>query len=137
MASGVAGRMHRNPIRIEKPHPGPEALSEVLAQLFVARGWGRRTERSALEDAVKKAIRETAGEAMGPLVIPGKLTKGTLELWVKGSAALSELSGFHQAGLLAALRAAHPTPEIKKLRFRNQAEVPPAGGKSPRKGPPK
>jgi len=128
--------MHRNPIRIEKPHPGPEALSEVLAQLFLARGWGRRTERSALEEAVKNGVRETAGEMMVPLVIPGKLTKGTLELWVKGSAALSELSGFHQAGLLAALRAAHPTPEIKKLKFRNQAEVPPPGGKGARKGKP-
>jgi len=116
--------LHRNPIRIEKPHPGPEALAEVLAQLFVARGWGKRTERSALEDAVKTAIKATAGETMLPLVSPGKLFKGTLELWVKGSAALSELSGFHQSALLTALQAAHPVPEIKKSALQESRRCP-------------
>lgn len=124
--------MHRHPIRIEKPHPGPEALAEVLAQLFVARGWGKRTERSALEDAVKTAVRATAGEPMLPLVSPGKLLKGTLELWVRGSAALAELSGFHQGALLEALRQAHPVPEIKKVRFKNLADAP-----APKRSPPK
>ena len=125
--------LHRNPIRIENPHPGPEALAVVLAQLFVARGWGKRTERSALEDAVKTAIKATAGETMLPLVSPGKLFKGTLELWVKGSAALSELSGFHQSALLTALQAAHPVPEIKKVRFKNLADAPAPKRAAPKK----
>ena len=123
--------MQRNPIRIEKPHPGPESLAEVLAQLFVARGWGRRTERSALEEAVRTAVAQTAGQPMLPLVSPGRLVKGTLELWVRGSAALAELSGFRQAALLQALRSVHPVPEIRKVRFKNLAEAPAA-----KKGPP-
>ena len=123
--------MQRNPIRIEKPHPGPETLAEVLAQLFVARGWGKRTERSLLEEAVKTAVAQTAGRAMVPLVSPGRLLKGTLELWVRGSAALAELSGFHQQALVRALRAAHPVPEIRKVRFKNLAEAPAAKKRPP------
>src|SRR6266849_2697736 len=43
-----------------KPKPegrsGPELLSEVLARLFTARGWGRRQDRLHLERAWAEAV---------------------------------------------------------------------------------
>ena len=139
MSAQTSAQLRRLGVRIDKPHPGPESLGDILAQLFVARGWGSRTERSALERAVSDAVRQVAGPALCSLVTPGKLTKGSLEVWVRGSAALAEFSGFHKAPLLAALRQAHPTPEIQRLRFRNLADAPPpraasgkgAAGKKP------
>ena len=55
---------------------GPENLADVLARLFTARGWGRRSERVRLEAAW--------AEAVGPEYLPetrvGGLRRGVLEV---------------------------------------------------------
>lgn len=99
--------------RIYKPTP-PVTLDAVLGPLFVARGWGRKTERSKLEDAW--------AEAVGPETMPQTrvlgLKRGTLEVEVKSSILMQELAQFRKRSLLTALRAKLLGQTITDIKFR-------------------
>ena len=94
--------------------PGPEALKEVLARLFTARGWGRRQSRLQLEKAWATAI--GAEEAQRTRVIGWR--RGTLEVEVSDGILLQELAQFHKRRLLEKLRSSLPGVTITDLRFR-------------------
>jgi len=105
-------------VRYDKPDPGPERLGELVARLFVARGWGEKRKRAALEEAWFKA----AGAVVGPAALvatrPGALRKTVLEIHVQGSVLMHELTQFHKRPLLAKLRELIPAEKIGELRFR-------------------
>lgn len=92
---------------------GPENLSDVLARLFAARGWGRKSERVRLEAAWAAA----AGDAAIHTRV-GAFRRGVLEVEVKGGALMQELAQFRKRTLLAALRQGLPGTQIADLKFR-------------------
>ena len=92
---------------------GPELLGEILARLFVARGWGRRNARRQLEDAWQAAVGpEHAGSTRVLL-----LRSGVLEIEVNSPVIQHELAHFRKRQLLKCLEGKTPSP-VKELRFR-------------------
>jgi len=114
--------------RYDQPERGPEKLSEILAKLFVARGWGQRTARRELDDAWMAVVAGVVSEAAARRTMPGNPRRGTLEVVVDGAALLAELSSFHKDALLAGLNERLKGTRITALRFR-------AGKISAGKGP--
>lgn len=95
-------------------HRGPKALSDVLSDLFTARGFARVRARQELEEAWANAV----GEAQSRQTRLGEARAGILNVTVASSALLAELAGFQKPALLAALRAAAPGTPIEDIRFR-------------------
>jgi Dna[CI] antecedent, DciA len=100
-------------ITINQP-TGPEELSDVLAKLFAARGWGRKSERIKLEEAWGKTI----GPEFGPDTRVNSLRRGILEVEVRNPILMQELSQFHRKRLIAAVAANLPGQSVKDIRFR-------------------
>src|ERR1041384_1699284 len=86
--------------RIYKPEAGPQPLKEILANLFTARGWGRRQGRLHLE----KVWAEGAGPAVAAQPRVASLRRGVFEVEVGNAVLLQELSHFHKRRLLEQLR---------------------------------
>lgn len=93
---------------------GPESIADILGRLFVARGWGRKTDRLRLEAAWARA----AGDHLAPRTRVLGLRRGVLEIEVRGAVLLAELAQFHKRGLLTRLRAALPGVTLTDLKFR-------------------
>jgi len=93
---------------------GPERLSEILSQLFAARGWGRQQGRLQLE----RAWAEAAGPEFAAITRVGGMKRRILEIEVKGAIPLQELSQFHKRGILERLRQAMPGTTITDIKFR-------------------
>lgn len=98
-----------------EPNSGPENLSDVLGRLFVARGWGRVSERTRLEEAWKESI---GPEFLGQTRV-GSLRRGILEIEVKSAVLQQELTQYHKRTLLAALRVRLVGVTIQDLKFRS------------------
>jgi predicted nucleic acid-binding Zn ribbon protein len=115
----------------------PEKLGEILSRLFAARGWGRRHERTRLEEAWSAAI----GDSDASHTRVGLLRRGVLEVVVDSAVLLQELAHFRKRSLLEKLRTRLPGVTINDLRFRTGAmnsegqDTPSRNGKpaSPRK----
>ena len=105
-----------------EPTPGPkiyreshpELLSDVLGKLFVARGWGRKSERTRLEEAWIEA----AGLEAVPHTRVMALKRGVLEVEVKSSILMQEMAQFRKRSLLTALRAKLTGQTITDIKFR-------------------
>ncbi|MGL4421499.1 MAG: DciA family protein [Gemmataceae bacterium] len=96
---------------------GPENLGDILSKLFLARGWGRKTERQRLEHVwTTVAGAETAKDAR-----PTSVRRGVLEIEVRNSVLLQELAQFRKRPLLAALRGQIPGVTITDIKFRRGA----------------
>ena len=93
---------------------GPRALSEILGELFTARGYGRFFVRQELEDAWKAAV----GEPECRQTQLGEVRRGVLNVTVSHPALLEELAAFRKPALLAALRSGAPGTTIHDIRFR-------------------
>jgi predicted nucleic acid-binding Zn ribbon protein len=93
---------------------GPENLADVLARLFTARGWGRKSERVRLE----QAWQDTVGAELARETRPGRLRRGVLEIEVRNGVLMQELAQFRKRKLLAALRERLPGMTLADLRFR-------------------
>jgi predicted nucleic acid-binding Zn ribbon protein len=97
------------------PEPtGPENLADVLAKLFTARGWGRKSERIRLEDAWSKTI----GPEFGAETRVNSLRRGILEVEVRNPILMQELSQFHRKRLIAMMGSLLPGTAVKEIRFR-------------------
>ncbi len=95
---------------------GPENLSDVLARMFVSRGWGRKSERVRLESVwAEVAGKDAANTRLGAF------RRGVLEIEVRGSVLMQELAQFRKRQLLAVLRQALPGVTITDLKFRSAA----------------
>src|SRR5262245_628962 len=93
---------------------GPEPLSEILARVFTARGWGRRQGRLHLE----RAWAETVGPEFAVQTRVAGLRRGVLEVVVANAVLLQELAHFHKRRLLEGLRGRLPGTTLTDLRFR-------------------
>ena len=92
---------------------GPELLAEVLSRLFAARGWGRHQERQQLE----RAWADAAGSEFSEVTRVIGFRRKVLEIEVKGSVILQELSQFHKRRILEKLRGLLSGTTIGDLRF--------------------
>ncbi|HZZ80929.1 MAG TPA: DUF721 domain-containing protein [Gemmataceae bacterium] len=100
--------------RIHKPDPDPEPIKEVLARLFLARGWGRRQGRMQLE----RVWAETVGaDYDGQTRVLG-LRRGVFEIEVASAVLVQELTHYHRKRLIAELRQKLPGQTIKELKFK-------------------
>lgn len=92
----------------------PVLLSEVLADLFAARGYSRFQAVSELD----LAWETTVGEPACHQTRVSGLRRGVLSVTVAHPVLHQELSAFHKPALLAALRRALPSTAIHDIRFR-------------------
>jgi predicted nucleic acid-binding Zn ribbon protein len=91
----------------------PKKISDVIAQLITARGYGRIGTDEQLVVTWQKA----AGETLAKASRVGKLRRGQLEVWVANSTMMQEF-GFEKARILAVLQRDLPDAKIRDLRFR-------------------
>jgi predicted nucleic acid-binding Zn ribbon protein len=97
------------------PHRrGPRVLSEILGELFTARGYGRLRAAGELEEAWNAAV----GEPHCRATRLGEVRHGVLTVVVAHPALLGELAAFRKPELLRALRAGAPGTTIHDIRFR-------------------
>lgn len=117
---------------------GPRPLSDVLGELFAARGFGRLRAHQELEDAWNAAV----GEPGCRQTRLGDVRRGVLNVTVAHPALLEELAAFRKASLLAALRRDAPGTVVHDIRFRigpvgPDPDPPPAPPRfAPRRRPP-
>lgn len=93
---------------------GPRALSDILGDLFTARGYGRFLAQRELEEAWDAAV----GEPLCRQTRLGEVRRGVLNVTVSHPALLEELAAFRKPELLAALRSGAPATTIHDIRFR-------------------
>lgn len=93
---------------------GPRPLSDVLGNLFAARGLGRVRGVRELEAAWVASV----GEAAARRTRVGGLRQGVLSVTVAHPALLEDLAAFRKPAILAALRQNLPGPPIRDIRFR-------------------
>jgi predicted nucleic acid-binding Zn ribbon protein len=101
---------------------GPKPLSEILGNLFAARGYGRLQASSELDRAWNAAV----GEPGCRQTRIGGVRRGVLNVTVAHPALLEELSTFQKPALLEALRREAPSTPILDIRFRVGPIDPPA-----------
>lgn len=93
---------------------GPRLLSDVLGELFAARGYGQYRATSELEEAWNQAL----GEPGCRYTRIGALRRGVLNVTVAHPTLLEELAAFQKPMLLAALQRKAPGLSIRDIRFR-------------------
>jgi predicted nucleic acid-binding Zn ribbon protein len=91
---------------------GPQPIAEILSRLMARRGYAQ--EQMSLEWG---AIWETVAGSQANHSRPGKFTRGALEIIVRNSAVLQELT-FRKKQLLQAVREQVPHVPVRDLRFR-------------------
>jgi len=90
-----------------------ERLGDVLADLLASRGYAQIQTTSACVEAWRQA----AGEQMAKHSRPGNIKRGVLEVTVRNSAAVQELT-FQKTRLVSDLARLIPEQEIRDVRFR-------------------
>jgi hypothetical protein len=93
---------------------GPRPLSDILGDLFTAKGYARLHASSELEEAWNTAV----GEPGCRQTRVGTVRRGVLNVTVAHCTLLEELSAFQKPALLAALRQNMPGTVIHDIRFR-------------------
>jgi predicted nucleic acid-binding Zn ribbon protein len=93
---------------------GPRPLSDILGDLFAAKGYARLHASSELEHAWNEAV----GEPGCRQTRIGSVRRGVLNVTVAHSTLLEELSAFQKPALLAALRQNAAGALIQDIRFR-------------------
>jgi predicted nucleic acid-binding Zn ribbon protein len=92
---------------------GPEPIGDILNRLFAARGWGRKQERLQLEEAWNVVAKELLNHTRIT-----SLKRGILEVEVRSSVLLQELTQFQKKPLLTGMQKRLPERKIKDLKFR-------------------
>ena len=90
-------------------------MGEVINQLMARRGYGQVKST----EEIRSVWNEIAGP-MGPQSLPGSIRRGVLEVFVRNSAVLQELT-FSKKQLLTQLQKTLPNQSIKDLKFRISA----------------
>jgi predicted nucleic acid-binding Zn ribbon protein len=94
--------------------PEPQRIAEVLSRLLARRGYAQAEVARELADRWATAV----GHVRAQDSRPGKFQRGVLEVIVRNSAMLQELT-FQKSQLLRCLAAADDVgPPIRELRFR-------------------
>ena len=93
---------------------GPKPLSDILGDLFAAKGYGRVLASTELEVAWNAAL----GEPACRQTKLGGVRRGVLGVTVANAALLEQLATFQKPALLEALRREAPGTPILDIRFR-------------------
>ncbi|WZO98482.1 DUF721 domain-containing protein [Isosphaeraceae bacterium EP7] len=93
---------------------GPRSLSDILGELFAARGYSRIRAVGELETAWNEAV----GEPACRQTRLGGVRRGVLNVTVANPALLEELAAFRKPALLASLRRDAPGTVVHDIRFR-------------------
>jgi predicted nucleic acid-binding Zn ribbon protein len=99
--------------RTEDAPRGPQRAADIVAQLMARRGYGRLQAAAITHDAWAAA----AGEKFAGHSRAGAVKRGTLEVLVRNSAVLQELT-FEKKKVLKKLVALLPDEKISDLKFR-------------------
>ncbi|MEQ8791143.1 MAG: DUF721 domain-containing protein [Pirellulaceae bacterium] len=92
---------------------GPRPIADIVNQLLARRGYARIQSISACEEAWKEA----AGAHLAPHTRPGNIRRGVLEITVRNSTVLQELT-FQKKPLLKKLQSLVADENIRDLKFR-------------------
>ncbi len=100
--------------RTRPPRPrGPQRAADIVAQLMARRGYARM-QSSAITEAAWQAA---AGEKLSASSRPAMVKRGVLEVFVRNSAVMQELT-FQKKKILKKLIAALPDEKLVDLKFR-------------------
>lgn len=99
------------PIDPDRPRRDPKRLADIVPQLLARHGYNRLLAHDQLQDAWEKA----AG-SLHRLARPGVVRNGILEIIVKNSAVVQELT-FQKRKLLQTFNEQAANLKIKDLRF--------------------
>jgi predicted nucleic acid-binding Zn ribbon protein len=91
----------------------PQHVSNVLSSLLSKRGYGRVQETSALSDAWQAAV----GPTLAADTRIGNIKRGVLEVFVRDSAVLQELT-FQKKQILKKLQTLAVDHKLKDVRFK-------------------
>lgn len=92
---------------------GPKRIGDAVNDLMARRGYAQ-VQSSA---SCAKAWRAAAGPALADHTVAGKIRRGMLEVFVRNSAIVQELS-FRKKQLIAELTRLAPEFKVRDLRFR-------------------
>jgi predicted nucleic acid-binding Zn ribbon protein len=106
------GRGSSKYLRHQAPKREPQRIGEVLSQLLSRRGYAQERNSAELQQQWRQAV----GEAVAQHSRPGNLGRGVLQIIVRNSATLQELT-FRKRELLAALQK-QGRATVRDLRFR-------------------
>jgi predicted nucleic acid-binding Zn ribbon protein len=93
--------------------PPPKPVRDVLSQLLARRGYAQIQTAATCEAAWRQAV----GEKLAGHTRPGNVRRGVLEVLVRNSSVLQELS-FIKAKAVKTLNQLVPEQQIKGVRFR-------------------
>jgi len=99
----------RKQIRI----PPPRQVREVMSQLLAKRGYAQVQTAATCESAWREAV----GEKLAGDTRPGHIRRGVLEVLVRNSVALQELS-FVKSKVVRTLKQLIPEQQIRDVKFR-------------------
>jgi predicted nucleic acid-binding Zn ribbon protein len=91
---------------------GPKKIGDIVSNLLARKGYARVQAASACEEAWKEAAGNLAAHSR-----PGLVKRGVLEVIVRNSAALQELT-FQKKKLLKQLQQQLPEEKLTDVRFR-------------------
>ena len=91
----------------------PKKIGDAVANVMARCGYGQLEKRAACVNAWKEA----AGERMARHSCPGNVRRGVLEVTVRNSAVMQELT-FQQTTLLEQLGRLLPDEKIRKIKYR-------------------
>lgn len=91
----------------------PKRTADLLSQLMAKKGYGQTQSDDELNEAWHIAV----GPKFSKNTKAGKISRGTLEVFVSSSAAINQLS-FQKRQLLSAMQQQLPQNKIKDLRFK-------------------
>jgi predicted nucleic acid-binding Zn ribbon protein len=91
----------------------PQKMADALSNLLAKRGYGRVLATGALDDAWQAAC----GERFAGDTRPGNVRRGILEVVVRNSAVLHELT-FVKKKLIEKLQTTAPEQKIRDLRLK-------------------
>lgn len=91
----------------------PQPLGDILSQLFIAKGWGRKSERERLE----RVWNEIADPVWVANTRIKKMVRGVLEIEVNQSIIYQELVQFYKRKILVKLRSKLKHPLIHDIKF--------------------
>ncbi len=92
---------------------GPAKMGEVVNDLIARRGY----LQSKTAEALKNAWQQVVGDDLARRTEVGKVRRSVLDVFVKNSVVLQELS-FQKAKILKRLHTTEPGKKIRDLRFR-------------------
>lgn len=99
---------------MDESNRGPENIADILGRLFMSRGWGRKNDRLRLETAWAEAAGAQLLKDTRVMVVK----RGVLEVEVRNSVLIQELTQFHKRGLLGKLRKSLPGMTLTDIKFR-------------------